>query len=272
MEFLTQSNDNIFVAAHRGWCGKYPENTMEAIRAAVALGVDQIETDIRVTKDGELVLHHDYMVDRTTDGEGHVRDMTLSEIKKLDAGVKFDKRFKGARIPTFIEFMDYMKTLPTMTVDFELKEYPRDYGDDKTPYRVCDKILRIIDDYGFSNRGVINSFSPKLHEYIRDVYGDYFKQHVYYPVSAMLGGETPTRDPYEYAYCACMFRGFWSDVNLATKEECDIMRAHGVQPWAGAEIVSEQGIDEAIRRGCTLITTNNPDFTLEVLRKRGKHK
>ena len=66
MNYWTQSKDNIWVAAHRGWCSKYPENTMEAIKAAVEVGVDQIETDVRVTKDGELVLFHDPTVDRTT--------------------------------------------------------------------------------------------------------------------------------------------------------------------------------------------------------------
>lgn len=271
MEYLTQSKDNIFVAAHRGWSGKYPENTMEAIRAAVEIGADQIETDIRVTKDGQFVLHHDYMVDRTTDGHGHVKEMTLSELKKLDAGIKKGEQFKGCRIPTLIEFLEYAKTVPNLTVDFELKEYPRDWDDD-TPYKVCDRILRIIDDYGFTNRGVINSFSPKLHEYINDVYGKTFKQHVYYPMSSMLSGEQPTRDPYSYAYCACMFRGFWSDIALASKEECEIMASKGVQPWAGAEVTGEAGVDAAIERGCVLITSNDPDKTLEILRKRGKHK
>ena len=95
MNYWTQSKDNIFVAAHRGFSEKYPENTMEAMEAAVELGVDQLETDIRVTKDGELVLHHDYMVDRTTNGEGHVRDLTLEQIRKLDAGYKKSPRFKG---------------------------------------------------------------------------------------------------------------------------------------------------------------------------------
>ena len=264
MNYLCQSKDNIFVAAHRGWSEKYPENTMAAFYAAAELGVDQIETDLRITKDGEIVLHHDYMVDRTTNGEGHVRDKTLEEIRKLDAG-------GGEKIPTFIEFLEFAKTVPNLTIDFELKEYPRDWGDD-TPYKVCDRILSIIDDYGFTERGVINSFSPMLHEYINDKYGKKYKQHVYYPVSNMLGGENISRDPYSYAYCACMFRGFWSEVNLASKEECDMMWARGVQPWAGAGIYDEAGVDAVIERGCTLITCNNPDKILEILRKKGKHK
>ena len=59
MNYWTQSKQNIFVAAHRGWRSKYPENTLAAFRAALELGVDQIETDVRVTADGELVLIHD---------------------------------------------------------------------------------------------------------------------------------------------------------------------------------------------------------------------
>ena len=74
----TQSEKNIFVAAHRGWSEKYPENTMLAFRKAAELGVDQIEMDIRVTKDGQLVVIHDETVDRVTNGTGKVCDFTIS--------------------------------------------------------------------------------------------------------------------------------------------------------------------------------------------------
>lgn len=92
------------------------------MRAAIALGVDQLETDIRVTRDGELVLIHDATVDRTTDGSGKVQEMTLQEVKALDAGVKKGEAFIGCRIPTLIEFMELVKDLPEMTIDFELAE------------------------------------------------------------------------------------------------------------------------------------------------------
>ena len=74
MNYWTQSEKNIFVAAHRGFCAKFPENTMLAFREAVKLGVDQIETDVRITKDNELVLIHDSTLDRTTNGTGKVCD------------------------------------------------------------------------------------------------------------------------------------------------------------------------------------------------------
>jgi glycerophosphoryl diester phosphodiesterase len=270
MEYLTQSKDNIFVAAHRGLSSRYPENTMIAFEKAVEAGVDQLETDIRVTKDGELVLHHDYMLDRTTDGHGYVRDTKLSDLLKLDAGFKKGEEFRGTRIPTFIEFLEFAKQYPNLTIDFELKEYPREYRDD-TPYRVCDKILRLIDDYGFTDKCVINTFDTRLHEYIFQTYGKKFRQHVYFPICNMVTSDGLTIDPYSYAYCCCMFASFYDKHNLASKEDCEKMTKMGVQPWAGASICDEEGVDEVIERGCTLITCNNPDEILGLLRKKNKH-
>ena len=144
--YWTQSENNIYVAAHRGWSEKYPENTMEAYQAAIDLNVDQLEIDIRITKDGELVLIHDATVDRTTNGTGKVCDFTLAELRELDAGSWKGEQFKGAKIPTLLEFMELIKDLPDMTVDFELKEYPVP-GWENTAYSVCDRVMKIIDAY-----------------------------------------------------------------------------------------------------------------------------
>jgi len=267
MNYWTQSEKNIFVAAHRGWCSKYPENTMLAFRKAVEAGVDQIETDVRVTRDGELVLIHDSTVDRTTNGTGKVCDKLLSELLTLDAGSYMGEEFKGTKIPTFREFMEYVKDLPNMTLDLELKEYPKD-GREEIAYDVCDRVLAMVDEYGFTDRVVINTFSGKLHEYIQDKYGNKYRQHVYYPVSN-LG--TVTRDPYEYGYCCCMFKSFYSKINMAEKQEFDLMKKKGPQPWAGASVKDEAGVDMAIERGATLITCNNPDEVIALLRKKGYH-
>jgi glycerophosphoryl diester phosphodiesterase len=90
---------------------------MLAFREAVKLGVDQIETDVRITKDGELVLIHDATLERTTNGSGRVCDHTLAELKMLDAG-------RGEQIPTLRELFELVKDHPTMTLDLEFKEYP----------------------------------------------------------------------------------------------------------------------------------------------------
>lgn len=263
MNYWQQNEKNIYVAAHRGFSEKYPENTMEAFRAAIEIGVDQIETDVRITKDGELVLIHDATVDRTTNGTGKVEEMTFSELRALDAGIKKDARFAGAKIPTFIELMELVKDHPTMTLDIELKEYPTE-GREELAYEVCNRILNIVEAYGYTDRIVINSFSGKLNEYIYQKYGKKYRQHVFFPVEVL--GECKI-DPYSYAYCACMFGGTY----MANQEAFDQMRASGVEPWVGAAVKDAAGVDTAIARGATLITCNNPDEVLALLRERGYH-
>ncbi len=273
MNYWTQSPQNIYVAAHRGWRTAYPENTMESFRAAEALGVDQLEMDVRVTKDNELVIIHDPTVDRTTNGTGLVCEKTLEELKALDAGIFKGEEFKGCKIPAFLEFMDWIKDHPTMTLDVELKEYPTE-GREAIAYDVCDRVLKILDDYGFADRVVINTWSGKLHEYINKKYGKKYRLHSYFPISCL--GEVEI-DPYSYPYCCCMFAQDeegqrLKGVPMATKEEFDNMLARGVQPWAGAGVKTEKAVDEAIAHGAYLITCDNPDEILGFLRKKGYHK
>ena len=263
MNYWTQSNQNIYVAAHRGWKAKYPENTLEAFRAALALGVDQLETDVQITKDGELVLIHDATVERTTNGTGKVREMTLAELKTLDAG-------NGTKIPTLTEFMELVKDHPTITLDIELKVYPTP-GNEATSYSVCDRVLKMVDDYGFTDRIVINSWSAKLNEYINDTYGNKYKQHLYYPQTLMEASSGPcTRNPYTYGYCTCVFGILEGKVTM--DEVKQLHKDTGVRLWAGTYAKDEDTIDIAVEMGAELITCDNPDEVLEILRKKNLHK
>ncbi len=90
--------------AHRGASGTFPENTVSAFRAAIDAGADMCELDVQLSRDGAIVVIHDDTVERTTDGKGEVAELTLEELRRLDAGAKFkDGPFKGARIPTLDE-------------------------------------------------------------------------------------------------------------------------------------------------------------------------
>lgn len=96
------------IAAHRGGTTTHPENTLAAFREAVRLGAHQIEFDVRGTADGELVVIHDPSVDRTTDGHGAVAELTLAELRRLDAGYRWGRAFARERIPTLSEVVDAM--------------------------------------------------------------------------------------------------------------------------------------------------------------------
>jgi glycerophosphoryl diester phosphodiesterase len=99
----------VLVIAHRGASGNAPENTMAAFRKAVALGATFIETDLQLSRDARFVAIHDATVNRTTNGQGAVHDMTLAELRKLDAGSWFGSEFGGERIPTLEEIFEFSK-------------------------------------------------------------------------------------------------------------------------------------------------------------------
>ena len=96
-----------WVIAHRGASGHAPENTLAAFERAVALGAGFIETDLHLTRDSRFVAIHDATLERTTNGKGNVRDCTLSEIRKLDAGMWFDREFMGEPVPTLEEIVEF---------------------------------------------------------------------------------------------------------------------------------------------------------------------
>lgn len=93
--------------AHRGATAYTPENTIAAFDLAVDMKADYIEIDVQRSKDGELVLIHDTTVDRTTDGTGKVGDLTLQQLRSLDAGSWKGEQFAGEPIPTFEEILDH---------------------------------------------------------------------------------------------------------------------------------------------------------------------
>jgi glycerophosphoryl diester phosphodiesterase len=102
---LRAPGESAFVAGHRGDRAEAPENTIPALQAALDSGMEFVETDIQLSADGVPVIIHDLTVDRTTNGTGAVEDLTLAELKSLDAGSWFDPAFAGTTIPTLGEFL-----------------------------------------------------------------------------------------------------------------------------------------------------------------------
>ena len=99
----------VLVIAHRGASGHAPENTLAAFRKAVSQGAAFIETDLQLSRDAHFVAIHDATVDRTTGGHAAVHDLTLAELRRLDAGSWFGSEFAGERIPTLEEILDFSK-------------------------------------------------------------------------------------------------------------------------------------------------------------------
>lgn len=112
------------IIAHKGASGTAPENTMVAFQKALDLGVDMIELDVRHTKDEEIVVFHDSTLDRTTNGRGLVEDMTLAEIKELDAGSWFHPDFEGEKVPTLKEVLDLVDGRCKVLIEIKHMDHP----------------------------------------------------------------------------------------------------------------------------------------------------
>lgn len=134
--------------AHRGYSAYYPENTMEAFVQAYQKGFDGVETDVHLTKDGELVLIHDEKIDRTSDGKGYVKDMTLTELRKYNYQYKFDGYHD---IPTLKELLTFIKD-KDFNVNIELKTDVFHYQD------IEKKVLRLVQVMGVEDKIYYSSF------------------------------------------------------------------------------------------------------------------
>ena len=107
--------------AHRGASVHAPENTLTAVRMAKDMGARWIETDVRLTADGALVMVHDETLDRTTNGGGPVLMATLDGLRSLDAGSWFSPEFAGETVPTLREFIAFIRT-EGLNLQLELKQ------------------------------------------------------------------------------------------------------------------------------------------------------
>lgn len=138
--------------AHRGASGYFPENTIISFENAVELGCTGIETDVQMTSDGVLVLIHDEMVNRTTNGTGLIKDFNYKELRKLDAGSWFDKEYKNELIPTAEELLIFANE-KNILINFELKTgivlYPR----------IEENLIEMIYKYNMQSNVILSSFN-----------------------------------------------------------------------------------------------------------------
>ena len=141
------------IFAHRGFSGYYPENTMLAFqKVAEETVADGIELDIQLTKDGEIVIMHDEMLDRTTNGSGWLKDHTLEELKMHSVGVNVKGFFPRQTIPTLREYFTWLKTTKLIT-NIELKTSYFEYEG------IEEKLIAMVKEFGLEDQIWYSSFN-----------------------------------------------------------------------------------------------------------------
>jgi glycerophosphoryl diester phosphodiesterase len=140
------------IIAHRGSAGEAPENTLGSFKLALDQGCDAIELDIHLSADGEMMVIHDYTIDRTTTGAGRVRDMTVSELKQVDAGTKFHEKYTGERIPLLGEVFELVPGHIMINVEI------------KGGYHegIADKLAKLLRSHNRVDGVVVSSFNHKV--------------------------------------------------------------------------------------------------------------
>lgn len=261
-----EEKEGPLVIAHRGGKALAPENTLEAFRNAAALGVDVLEYDVHITSDGHLVVIHDEAVDRTTNGSGNVNEMTLEEIKSLDAGYHFQDangehtyRGSGIQIPTvdevFSEFSDKKHLI-------ELKDSnkPVLYG------ALIDEMWNQIQDHAMKDKVLIASFDHDINLRFKDVSNGEV---------AIGAGEEETRQfvTMHKAFLNALYQPKASAFQLPTEQEgFDLAdwklirgannRGMHVYYWT---INEEDTMKELIELGANGIMTDDPRLLIDVL-------
>lgn len=134
---LCAQTQEIRLFSHRGGRMEHDENTIQAFRASYEVGYRGFETDIRMTKDGELVVTHDSSLERTTDGTGIVEEKTKAEILQM-------RTKKGNKVLFLDELLDFLKDKPGLYVEFEMKTNPTSLYPEERLKQYCDKLYKMV--------------------------------------------------------------------------------------------------------------------------------
>lgn len=183
--------------AHRGASGYFPENTMLAFEKALNLNATGIETDVQMTSDGVLIVLHDELVNRTTNGHGLVKDYTYTQLRKLDAGSWFRKDYNYLKIPSLEELIEFLKD-KDIKLNIELKNNIVLYN------KIESKVIDMIYKYGMENKVILSSFNhyclKKCKEISKEIpIGALYKAGLYEPEKYAKHLDADALHPYFYA-------------------------------------------------------------------------
>jgi len=240
------------VIAHRGDCSSAPENTLTAFKAAVAAGAHAVEFDVHITKDGHPVVIHDATVDRCTNGKGAVADLTLAEIKMLDAGSWFAGPFEGEEVPTLDEAIAALPAPTVLIIHLRAHENESDR---------CERLVaEAAEKHAIRKRAVITHHTRHGLQRLREL--DPRLRLCWIP----YGGEPGEEYVDDAYYLGCRFM----QPRAAEIDEHFMQYAHEKGMWVNAFWADEIAeMERLIGLKVDGIITNTPRRLREVLKEHG---
>ena len=157
--------EKTFVIAHRGYSALFPENTLAAFQGAIAAEAQMIELDVHLSRDGALIVTHDFELGRTSNGKGKLSDLTSRELRSLDAGAWFSDFYKGERFPALGEVLAMAKG--KIQVNIELKE--ETIRTDEARTNMVEKVLAMVRGHGMLPQVLLSSFDWRALQRVREL-------------------------------------------------------------------------------------------------------
>ncbi len=257
---LKSNTKNIQIAAHRGASNLAPENTLAAIQKALEIGVEIIEIDVHLTKDHQLVVLHDELLDRTTNGTGKVSDFTLKELKQLDAGSWFSKEFKDEKIPTLAEVLNLINGKSTCLIEIKWTGKNLYVG-------IEQKIISEIEAINATSWTIVQSFEASYLEHIHAI------QPNIYLAQLLLGSwqfPIPFHFDRQFHWGAYNPPKYIKMVNFYKKRATPMFINHlknkGVKVGVFTPNLPNE-ITKQINMGVDAVITNNPELALKLIDK-----
>ena len=234
------------IFGHRGASGYAPENTLEAFRLAAEMKADGVELDVQLTRDGEIVVIHDEIIDRTSDHQGKVMDYTLEQLRGFNFNNK-NENYEFCRIPTLKEVLELLE--PTeLKINVELKtgifHYPG----------IEEKVLELVDSLNMNSRIIYSSFNHNTVRKIREMRPDAYCGMLHNDVIINLAGYAKmygmnALHPIKYSLL--------DDEYIAQARQFQL----DINSWT---INTEQEITMALKKGIDVLITNYPDRALAI--------
>lgn len=245
--------------AHRGFSGKYPENTMISFKKAAELQADMIELDVTISLDRIPVVIHDDTLERTTGEEGIVSNFTYEQLKKLDAGTWMNKKFNREKIPSLKEVLVWIKN-KKIQLNIEIKDsaFEKEYHKDG----IEKQVLELIEKYSIADKCIISSFNHRILERIRRLSSAIRISYLY----------NKKDKPEEGEILFCRRMKVYS-LNISSKELKKKIFKKAVKegiPVFVYTVNSKKEMRAVLKKGVMGIFTNYPDKLSAILNKKAR--
>jgi len=241
------------IFAHRGASTHAPENTLAAFELALAQGADGIELDVKLTSDGKVVVIHDFTVTKTTGARGFVKDLSLAEIRSLNAGSFFSEKYEGEKIPTLEEVFETLGSRTFINVELTNYNTPRDH--------LVETVCMLVKQFGLQKRILFSSFLPsnlaRAQSYLPEI-----------PCGLLAWGGLPGAWSRSFGFSFGKYQALHPSLKDVTRQQVQRVHRLGkrIHVWT---VNAEQDMRRLFGWGVDAIITDDPQLAVRV---RGESK